>query len=117
MTNDSYKRKPPMDHNDLFISEMEEVLHNINTQMEVIAKEAREKDVHPYEMKNKDGTYALADLLTAKGNLISALSLLVVARDERLDRPAPPRFCGGGQHGRRVHPDCPRKTVHSGHTL
>lgn len=106
-----------MNNNDLFISEMEEVLHNINLQMEVIAKEAREKDVHPYEMKNSDGTYALADLLTAKGNLISALSLLVMSRNERMDKPAPPKFCGGGLHGRRIHPDCLIKTAHTGHSI
>lgn len=53
--------------------ELELTLLSIDTQISVIIDEARRTDALPHYMRNRDGTYVMAPLLTAKASILSAL--------------------------------------------
>ena len=64
------------------LDELQELLGELDQQIEVITKQAKRMDCSPYAMKNPDGSWALANLLSAKAQLLSTYVLLR-AKQER----------------------------------
>jgi hypothetical protein len=53
--------------------ELELTLLSIDTQLAVMIDEALRNDITPHYMRNRDGTFAMVPLLTAKASVLSAL--------------------------------------------
>lgn len=53
--------------------ELEQTLLAVETQMEVLLAEARKIGATEYYMMNRDGTFAMIPLLTAKASILSSL--------------------------------------------
>lgn len=61
---------------DSFISELEELLDQIEQSMAYTKLEAKKMDISPFAMRHSDGSFAMANLLDAKARTLSTLILL-----------------------------------------
>jgi hypothetical protein len=52
------------------------IISELDTAIERITLDARFSGTHPYSLRQPDGTYVLAPLITAKANALAALAHL-----------------------------------------
>jgi hypothetical protein len=56
--------------------ELTRTLSQVNQQVEAIRKNAEDRGLDPYAMRDPDGGYVLVPLLAAKANLLHGLAVL-----------------------------------------